>query len=194
MERSVQEITMILDAIRTGDRQAGEDLLPLVYGELRRMARTKLSPQNHGHTIQATMLVHDAWMRLVDDDGVSFDNRAHFFSAAAEAMRRILVESAIRRLSKKRGEGAEHVDVSEVEIIAPSGTDDELLAVHDSLERLAAVDRGKADLVKLRYFAGITIEETAALLNISIPTANRYWTYARAWLHQDILEARRKNN
>jgi RNA polymerase sigma factor (TIGR02999 family) len=186
----VQEITLIFDAIRTGKPGAAENLLPLVYNELRRMAAYKLSKEQNAHTIQATMLVHDAWLRLSADAGDVFESRAHFFSAAAEAMRRILVDSALRRRTVKRGGEAEHVDIEGMEIVAPCGTDDELLAVHDSLDRFAAADPQKASLVKLRYFAGISIGEAAALLNISVPTANRHWAYARAWLHQDILKAR----
>ena len=170
----------------------GENLLPLVYNELRRLAAHKLAKDKNAHTIQATMLVHDAWLRLSADAGAAFENRAHFFSAAAEAMRRILVESADRRNASKRGGGVEHVDIAGLEIEAPCGTDDELLAVNESLERLAAVDPQKAELVKLRYYAGITIEETAALLGIAVPTANRHWAYARAWLHQDISDRRSK--
>ena len=190
MESCVEDITLVLDAIRTGDQHAGKNLLPLVYGELRRMAAAKMAGERHGHTIQATMLVHDAWLRLSAGKGANFENRAHFFGAAAQAMRRILVESAERRLAQKRGGGVEHVDISEMEILAPVGTDDELLAVHEALDRLAAADPRKAELVKLRYFAGISIEEAATLLNISVPTANRDWAYARAWLHQDISAAR----
>lgn len=188
----MHEITLLLDAIRAGDPGAGENLFPLVYHELRKLADSKLSKDKNAHTIQATMLVHDAWQRLGAANGATFESRAHFFSAAAEAMRRILVESAERRNAAKRGGGAEHVDIAGMEIVAPSGTDDELLAVNESLERLAAVDPIKAELVKLRYYAGITIEEAAALLGIAVSTANRHWDYARAWLHQDISERRSK--
>lgn len=192
MEKCVEDITILLNAIRTGDEHAGRDLLPKVYGELRRMAAAKMAKESHGQTIQATMLVHDAWMQLCEKGGAVFENRSHFFAAAAEAMRRILVGNARRRLAQKRAGSVEHVDISELEIVAPTGTDDEILAVNESLERFAAADPRKAELVKLRYFTGISLDEVASLLDISISTANRYWLYARAWLHADISEARGK--
>lgn len=194
MESCVEGITQILDAIRTGDQQAGVDLLPRVYGELRRMAGARMASEEPGHSIQATVLVHDAWMQLGAGDGAHFENRVHFFGAAAQAMRRILVESAERRRAKKRGLDVEHIDISEVEIVAPVGTDDEVLAVHDALDRLTVVDARKAEVVKLRYFAGISFEESASLLGISEVTVKRDWAYARAWLHQDISASRAKNN
>ena len=158
-------------------------MLPLVYAELRQMARVKMAGEQPGHTLQATALVHEAWLRLGEQ---SFENRAHFFGAAAEAMRRILVERARRKQRAKRGGGVEHVDVDEIEIAAPVANEDELLAIHDALDRLAAHDARKAELVKLRYFAGLSFEETAEVLGISVPTAHRAWAYARAWLHQEI--------
>lgn len=194
MESRVEDITQILDAIRTGDQQAGVDLLPRVYGELRRMAGARMAAEEPGHSIQATVLVHDAWMQLGAGDGAHFENRVHFFGAAAQAMRRILVESAERRRAKKRGLDVEHIDISEVEIVAPVGTDDEVLAVHDALDRLTVVDARKAEVVKLRYFAGISFQESASLLGISEVTVKRDWAYARAWLHQDISASRSKNN
>src|SRR5207244_2526177 len=132
-------------------------------------------------------LVHEPWLRLVDADGQArFANRAHFFAAAAEAMRRILIERARRKLAARHGSGQQHSDVDEIEIAAPVQNDDELLAVNDALEKFAAKDREKAELVKLRYFVGLTIEDAADVLGISVATANRWWTYARAWLHQEI--------
>jgi RNA polymerase sigma factor (TIGR02999 family) len=160
-----------------------EELLPLVYQELRKLAAQKMAREQPGHTLQATALVHEAWLRL--GDGV-FANRAHFFGAASEAMRRILIERARRKRREKRGSGAEHVDVGELEIAAPVGNEEEALAVHEALDRLTAHDARKAEVVKLRYFVGFSFEETAEVLGISVPTAKREWAYARAWLHQEI--------
>ena len=181
----MDEVTRLLEAFQDG-RAQGEDLLPLVYKELRALARAKMAREQPGHTLQATALVHEAWLRLGDQ---SFANRAHFFAAAAEAMRRILIERARRKLAAKHGAGAEHLDVDDVEITAPAAKDDELLAVHESLDALAAHDTRKAELVKLRYFVGLTIEEAAEVLGISAPTAKRDWTYARAWLFRAIQAA-----
>ena len=179
----MSDVTRILEAIQHGDASAGEELLPLVYAELRQLARAKMAREQPGHTLQPTALVHEAWMRLGD---ARFANRAHFFGAAAEAMRRILVERARRHHRGKRGGGAEHLDVDDVEIAAPTSNDAELLAVHEALDGLAAHDPRKAELVKLRYFGGLSFEETAVVLGISVPTAHRDWAYARAWLHQEI--------
>ena len=172
------EVTLLLNAARGGDQEAGAQLLPLVYAELRQLARAKMAREQPGQTLQATALVHEAWLRLGEQ---RFENRAHFFGAAAEAMRRILVESARRKHAVRRGGGKVPLDVDEIDIAAPV-PDDELLAVHEALDRLAAHDAQKAELVKLRYFAGLSIEETAAALSISERTAKRHWTYARAWL------------
>ena len=180
------DITLLLDGMRGGDVEAGAKMLPLVYAELRQIARAKMAREQPGHTLQPTALVHEAWLRLGD---ARFENRAHFFGAAAEAMRRILVERARWKRRGKRGGGVEHVDVDEIEIAAPVANDDELLAIHDALDRLAAHDPRKAELVKLRYFAGLSFEETAGVLGISVPTAHRDWAYARAWLHQEIAAA-----
>ena len=179
----MSDVTRLLEAVRHGDARAGEELLPLVYAELRQLARAKMAREQPGHTLQPTALVHEAWLRLGEQ---SFENRAHFFGAAAEAMRRILIERARRKLTAKHGAGAEHVDADDIEIAAPTLKDDELLAVNEALDALAAHDARKAELVKLRYFAGLTIEETADVLAISAPTAKRDWTYARAWLHREI--------
>ena len=181
--QTMSEVTRLLEAIHQGDARAGEELLPLVYAELRRLARAKMAREQPGHTLQPTALVHEAWMRLGDQ---RFESRAHFFAAAAEAMRRILVESARRKLREKRGSRPEHFDVDEIEIVAPATDNDELLAIHEALDRLAAHDARKAELVKLRYFAGLSFEETANILGISVPTAHRDWAYARAWLHEEI--------
>lgn len=182
-EPAAGDVTRILKAIRVGQPRAKEDLMGVVYEELRRMARAKMQLEHNGHTLQATALVHEAWLRLGDGE---FNNRAHFFAAAAEAMRRILVESARRKQRIKHGAGAEHCDLGGLEIAAPVADGDELLAVHEALDGLAAHDTRKADLVKLRYFAGLTFDETADALGISVPTAKRDWAYARAWLHHAI--------
>ena len=185
----MNDINHLLDTLQEGDPIAADQLLVLVYSELRRLAAAKMSREAPGQTLQPTALVHEAWLRL-GGDGQHWENRAHFFGAAAEAMRRILVESARRKLREKRGGGVEHVDVDEIEIAAPMPNNDELLAVHEALDRLAVLDARKAELVKLRYFAGLSFEETAEVLGISVPTAHRDWAYARAWLHQEISGAR----
>jgi len=179
----MSEITRVLSALQQGDPRAADELLPLIYAELRRLAAAKMAREQPGHTLQATALVHEAWLRLGD---VVFANRAHFFAAASEAMRRILIERARRKYREKRGGGAEHVDVADLEIAAPLGNEEESLAVHEALDRLAAHDARKAEIVKLRYFVGFSFEETAEVLGISVPTAKREWAYARAWLHQEI--------
>jgi RNA polymerase sigma factor (TIGR02999 family) len=182
----MSELTRILERVEHGDPKAAEELLPVVYSELRRVAANKMASERPGHTLQATALVHEAWLRLGADAQPGWQNRAHFFAAASEAMRRILVERARRKHREKRGGGAEHVDVDELEIAAPLGNEEESLAVHEALDRLAAHDARKAEVVKLRYFVGFSFEETAEVLGISVPTAKREWAYARAWLHQEI--------
>jgi len=179
----MSDVTRLLEAIQHGDARAGEELLSLVYAELRQLARAKMGREQPGHTLQPTALVHEAWMRMGEQ---RFENRAHFFGAAAEAMRRILIERARRKLAAKHGANAEHVDADDIETAAPTEKDDGLLAVHEALDALAAHDARKAELVKLRYFAGLTIEEAAEVLGISAPTAKRDWTYARAWLFREI--------
>ena len=175
--------TPLVNATANGDFKDADTLLPLIYSELRRLAAAKMAREQPGQTLQATALVHEAWLRLGDGD---FANRAHFFAAASEAMRRILVERARRKHREKRGGGAEHVNVDEFEIAAPPGNEEESLAVDEALERLAGHDARKAEVVKLRYFVGFSFEETAEVLGISVPTAKRDWAYARAWLHQEI--------
>jgi RNA polymerase sigma factor (TIGR02999 family) len=182
----MSDLTRILETIQHGNAKAADELLPLVYEELRRLAAQKMAREQPGHTLQATALVHEAWLRLGADAQPDWQNRAHFFAAASEAMRRILVERARRKLREKRGGGAEHVDVDELEIAAPVGNEEESLAVDEALDRLAAHDARKAEVVKLRYFVGFSFEETAEVLGISVPTAKRDWAYARAWLHQEI--------
>jgi RNA polymerase sigma factor (TIGR02999 family) len=179
-------VTRILSAIEQGDPHAAEKLLPLVYEELRKLAAQKLAQEAPGQTLQATALVHEAYLRLVDVERAQhWDSRGHFFAAAAEAMRRVLIDNARRRLSQRRGAGTERRTLEGLEAAAPA-SDDELLAVNEALERLQQVDPPKAELVKLRYFGGLTIPEAAKVLGISVTTANRYWAYARAWLHEEL--------
>jgi RNA polymerase sigma factor (TIGR02999 family) len=180
-------VTRILSQIDSGDPAAAEQLLPLVYDELRKLAAAKLAQEQPDQTLQATALVHEAYLRLVGQEGQqsSWDNRGHFFAAAAEAMRRILVETARRKRSSKHGGDLARHDVADVLVAAPEIGED-LLALDDALDRLAEKDPLKADLVKLRHFAGLTIDEAAHALGISTTTANRYWANARAWLHQEI--------
>lgn len=164
----------------------GRDLLPLVYDELRRLAAQKIAREAPGHTLQPTALVHEAWLRLGGDAQPRWANRRHFLAAAAEAMRRILVERARRRLAAKRGGGVELLDVDALEIPSPAADDHTLLRVNEALEKLAARDPRKAELVKLRYFVGLTFEETAVALDIAVPTAKQWWAYARAWLAVEL--------
>jgi len=189
----VREITVILNRAGQGDPKAAEQLLPLVYKELRRLASSKMARESGGHTLQATALVHEAWLRLGGDDQPTWQNRAHFFSAAAEAMRRILIDSARRRRARRHGGGLQRVEItkSALELEAPERADDELLAVHESLENLAARSPRKAELVKLRYFGGLTLDQAADALGISLPTAKRDWAFARAWLFEEINRVRR---
>ncbi len=182
-EHSGNDVTRILNAVRRGDAHAGDDLMSAVYAELRRIAGAKMAREQPGRTLQATALVHEAWLRLGEQ---TFENRAHFFAAAAEAMRRILVDRARRKISPKHGAGAEHCDFADLEIATPLANDDELLAVNEALEEFARHDARKAELVKLRYFVGLTFEEAADVLGISVITAKRDWAYARAWLHHAI--------
>jgi RNA polymerase sigma factor (TIGR02999 family) len=187
----MSDVTRILSAIEQGDAHAAECLLPLVYDELRRLAAQKLAQEKPGQTLEATALVHEAYLRLVDTDKVPhWNSRGHFFAAAAEAMRRILVENARRKKALRRGGNRQRQNLDLAEPASPRLSDD-LLALDEALEKLAAKERVKAELVKLRYFAGLTIEQTAEALGISVATANRHWDYARAWLHQEITgEAR----
>jgi RNA polymerase sigma factor (TIGR02999 family) len=182
----VSEVTPILSAIEQGDPHAAEQLLPLVYDELRRLAAAKLTQEAPGQTLQATALVHEAYLRLVDvEKAQHWDSRGHFFAAAAEAMRRILIDNARRRRSQRRGGEAKRQSLESLEAAAPA-SDEELLAIDEALERLHRLDAPKAELVKLRYFGGLTIPEAAQALGISVTTANRYWAYARAWLHEEL--------
>jgi RNA polymerase sigma factor (TIGR02999 family) len=182
----MSDITRMLSQIESGDPSAGEQLLPLVYAELRKLAAARLAQEKPGQTLQATALVHEAYLRLLgDDQSQHWDGRGHFFSAAAEAMRRILIENARRKRSTKAGGEMTRHDVADVPVAAPELGED-LLALDDALNRLAEQDPVKVELVKLRYFGGLTFDEAADVLGISTTTANRYWSFARAWLHQEI--------
>jgi|SRR5579859_2580371 len=181
----MSEVTQILDSMAQGEPQAAEKLLPLVYEELRKLAASKMARESPGQTLQPTALVHEAWLRLSGGEGHVWNNRAHFFSAAAEAMRRILIESARRRKAIRHGGGQVRMDIQEIELAVPAG-DDQLLAIDEALERFSTVDGQKAELVKLRYFIGMTIEEAARALGISEATAKRWWEYARAWLYTEV--------
>jgi RNA polymerase sigma factor (TIGR02999 family) len=182
------DVTRILSAIDQGDTQAAEQLLPLVYDELRRLAAQKLSHEKPGQTLQATALVHEAYIRLVDvEKAQHWNSRGHFFGAAAEAMRRILVENARRKAGPEAGGASQRLEISRIdpEIQQPAP---DLLALHEALDRLAAKDARKAELVKLRFFAGLTNEQAAKLLRISVRTAYADWDYARAWLQVEMSE------
>jgi RNA polymerase sigma factor (TIGR02999 family) len=182
----MSEVTRILSAIEAGDPHAAEQLLPLVYDELRKLAAQKLAQEKPGQTLQATALVHEAYVRLVDTEKLPhWNSRGHFFMAAAEAMRRILVENARRKKALRRGGNRQRRNLELAEPAAPRLSDD-LLALDEALGKLAEKDRLKTELVKLRYFAGLTMEQTAQALDISLATANRWWSYARAWLHREI--------
>ena len=185
----LSELTHILERVEHGDPKAAAELLPIVYEELRRLAAQKMGKEAAGHTLQPTALVHEAWMRLGGSDAPTFQNRAHFFGAAAEAMRRILIEHARRRLAAKRGAGVEVVDLDGLEISSPLADDDQLLAVNEALAKFATVDARKAELVKLRYFVGLNFEEAAAALGIAVPTAKQWWAYARSWLTVEMRGA-----
>ena len=183
----MSDVTQVLNAIAQGDPHAAAHLLPLVYDELRRLAAQKMVHEKSGQTLQPTALVHEAYLRLVGKGGEQqhWDSRGHFFAAAAEAMRRILVENARRKRSQKQGGGLRRHDAEDVQLTSPEPVED-LLALDEALNKLAQKDWLKAELVQLRYFAGMTIEEAANVLNISTATAKRYWSYARAWLYQEI--------
>jgi len=182
----VSGITHILGRLEQGDAKAAEELLPLVYEELRCLAAGRMANEIAGQTLQPTALVHEAWLRLGGDEAPSFQNRAHFFGAAAEAMRRILIERARRRVAAKRGGGVAMVDVEGIKIPSPVADDNQLHAVNEALEKFATLDPRKAELVKLRYFVGMNFEEASAALGIAVPTAKQWWAYARAWLTVEL--------
>ena len=181
----MNEVTQILEAVSRGEPKAANELLSLVYEELRRLAAAKMASENPGQTLQATALVHEAWLRLTSDEKREWNDRTHFFAAAAEAMRRILVDNARRKRAERHGGGQQRTNLPEI-ACAVAQNEDQLLAVNEALEKFAAQDKQKAELVKLRYFVGMTIEEAADVLGISTGTAKRRWAYARAWLAQEI--------
>lgn len=180
-----ENVTRTLDAACAGDRQAAEDLIPLVYAELRKLAAWRLRQEAEAHTLQATALVHEAYLKLSPGES-QWEGRRHFFSAAAEAMRRILIDRARRRKAVRHGGGLGRAEFAEDVIEAPFAQDDEILAISGILDRFARIEPRKAEVVKLRYFVGMTIEETAEALGISTPTAKRDWTFARAWLFREL--------
>jgi RNA polymerase sigma factor (TIGR02999 family) len=183
----MREVTRILTAIEQGDAHASDELLPLVYQELRRLAAQRMKQEKPGQTLQATALVHEAYIRLVGSENQNWDSRGHFFAAAAEAMRRILIENARRKKRLKRGGDRQKVDLDQV--IATDDNDiitDDLIALDEALEKLTVEEPVKAELIKLRYFAGLSIEQAGKMLGISRATANRYFSYARAWLFHEI--------
>jgi RNA polymerase sigma factor (TIGR02999 family) len=183
----MNDVTHVLSAIEAGDPQAAEQLLPLVYDELRRLAAQRLAGEGPGHTLQPTALVHEAYLKLVGADPQRpWNGRVHFFAAAAEAMRRILIDHARRKHRARRGGGKMRVelgDMEDIEMVAERGEADELLALDEALTQLAVADPRRAELVRLRYFAGLTLEQAAELLDISRATADRHWAFARAWLY-----------
>jgi RNA polymerase sigma factor (TIGR02999 family) len=181
----MSEVTRILTAIERGEARAGAELLPLVYNELRRLAASQLAHEPPGQTLQATSLVHEAWLRLVGAPDRKWEGQRHFFAAAAQAMRRILIENARRKQRQKRGGGWERVDVEKIQLAEPLPSDD-LLALDEALTELARRDPSAAELVQLRFFAGLTQQQAADLLGISRRTADRTWAYARAWLFHQI--------
>ena len=181
----MSEFTHILEEVEQGNLHAADQILPLVYSEIRKLAASKMSGESSDNTLQATALVHEAWLRLTGNQELKWEGRAHFFAAAAESMRRILIERARRKNAVRHG--GHHQRVEFLEEALQSGQDDAvLLAVSEALDKLAALDRTKAELVKLRYFVGMTIPEASRVLGISEPTAKRYWSYSRAWLYQEI--------
>ena len=183
------EVTRILAAIERGDVRAVDELFPLVYQELRQLAAVRLSKELPGQTLQATALVHEAYLRLVGSEEQNWSSRHHFFAAAAEAMRRILIDNARRKKSLKYGGGRQRIELNEAVAASDDKTSsDDLIALDEALEKLSKKDKVKADLVKLRYFAGLTSEQAAEVLGISSYTADRYWAYARSWVHLEIAK------
>lgn len=181
----MDEVTQVLRAVTRGEAKAANELLSLVYQELRRLAAAKMALEAPGQTLQATALVHEAWLRLTNDDKRKWNDRTHFFAAAAEAMRRILVDNARRKRTERHGGGQQRAEMPEI-ASAVLESDDKVLAVNEALEKFAVLDPQKAELVKLRYFVGMTLEQAAEALGISERTAKRYWAFARAWLHEEI--------
>jgi RNA polymerase sigma factor (TIGR02999 family) len=181
----MSEVTVILDAIQKGDPKAADELLPLVYGELRKLAASKLAQQPPDQTLQPTALVHEAYIRLLGDGSHSWQDRRHFFAAAAEAMRHLLVDRARRKATERHGGGWRRVDLDNG-VVATTTTEDNILLINEALEKLTAHDAATAELVKLRFFAGLTFPQAAEVLGLSERTAKRSWAYARAWLFREI--------
>lgn len=181
----------MLNSTPAGHPVPADQLLPLVYDELRRLAAHKMEQEPPGNTLQPTALVHEAWVRLTSSPEVKWDGRAHFFAAAAEAMRRILIEKVRRKRARRHGGMLERLDIDSIEVEAPA-KEDEMLAVDEVLEKFARLHPQKAEIVKLRYFVGVTLEEAAKILAISVPTAKRHWTFARAWLYREIGQQRHR--
>jgi RNA polymerase sigma factor (TIGR02999 family) len=185
----MSDVTSILESIEHGDPKAADELLPLVYGELRKLAASKMANEAPHQTLQPTALVHEAWLRLVGEANPKFENRAHFFAAAAEAMRRILIDKARRKRALRHGGDQQRVELEGVEIALPRDAD-ELLAVNEALDKLGAQNKVEAELVKLRYFVGMTLVEASDVLGISARTADNYWAHARAWLYREFKAKR----
>jgi RNA polymerase sigma factor (TIGR02999 family) len=182
---AISPVTHILEAAQRGDPEAADELLPLVYTELRKLAAYKMANEAPGQTLQATALVHEAWLRLVGNQDAKWDGRAHFFAAAAEAMRRILIDQARRKRALRHGGGQQRVDLQDVDVASPC-EEEQLPAVSEALDKLAAQNKLEGELVKLRYFVGMTLEEAAEVLGISARTADNYWAHARAWLFREL--------
>ena len=189
MSTNMTDVTRILDAVWRGDARATDELLMAVYQELRRLAAVRLSQEPPGQTLQATALVHEAYIRLVGAEDQSWEGRGHFFAAAAEAMRRILIEKARHKQRSKRGAGRQRVGLEDA-TLAIEGPSEDVIAVDEALTKLGREDKIVADLVKMRYFAGLNLDQIAKILGISRRTADRYWAYARAWLHREITRCR----
>ena len=183
----MSEITLVLAGLKRGEDGSADELLRLVYTELRRIAAWKMANESAAHTLQPTALVHEAWLRLTAAEGGNWQNRAHFFGAAAEAMRRILIDRARRRNALRRGGKQERVDLEECDVASVTLPEDaRLLALDEALQKFAAEDPEKAELIRLRYFAGLTIEQAAETLGISKATAKRWWSFGRAWLYDEM--------
>ena len=181
----MSDITRILQDITRGNSHASEELLPLVYEELRKLASARMAQEMSGHTLQPTALVHEAWLRMVDDGNRKWQNRAHFFGAAAEAMRRILIENARRKSRLKRGGGQMRLDIDELDLAAAS-PDDRVLLIDEALEQFKAEDPERAKIVMLKFFGGLTNQEVAESLEVTERTVERQWAYAKAWLYEKI--------
>ena len=184
----MSNVTLLLDAAAAGDRQAAADLLPLVYDELRKLAAARMASESPGHSLEATALVHEAWLRLGGDEQPNWQNRAHFFAAAAEAMRRILVDRARRRKRIRHGGEQARVDLAEEAFLVPE-EDERVLMVNDGLDRLAEVEPIKAEVVKLRFFVGLTAKEVSEVLGVTERTVERHWAYAKVWLLRHMQQS-----